>query len=363
MPHIETMYGVTAGANIHSLTGEQIPIFSEPSREIKELLRKLPAGSSVGIESHPDLVNRYTHGDKYFAYSESSISYWQHVEDLAKELKLDVVYLDDIDLTLKASRHMLSADNFAKLSFQTFYGSGPDVPRKDVNDLTRSYDRQAYAHRALGRYAMKVEREQALLRNIAATQPTVVIIRRGHGDMMVVHDESLLDAHGLSVGTYRSEGGISSGIFVDAEPDPNDLGDRILLLRRYNAVTQGRIDPENTPDYIGYWGYRDITVPERGLFELNLDDGVGNTGSIIDTLGDAEITDIEIDDKEIWFTKNYLQSLSDGIAIRDPIYYHLEPDEDSFRGVWVAENQSGPVVMKPFQPKVKLFTPLQLQTS
>jgi len=141
----------------------------------------------------------------------------------------------------------------------------------------------------------------------------------------------------------------------DLETAEQSLEQR-LQIRRHNAITEGRILPFETPQFIGTY---DLELPPRGLFEVYLDSPIAEdgkfSGKIEDTLGTATFTGT-ITKKEIIFTKNYCPDKSSGKASKTEISYIGRFNGVQYEGTYEIRDKNFVLVKKPFQ--LRMFTDL-----
>lgn len=355
MVRIEALYGVSHGAEAVSLLGDRKPLSREPSNEIQQMLHELPQGTSVGIEYHPDVPLVGTTRGAYFP--SESYYYWQQIEKICKQNKLSIVYLDDISLLYKYSKHIERASDLEYLADEVEdreyrkreegYVDEDEWYTTEEN-LISIHDRrrEAYCHRIIGQYILEVKREESMLSHVVSTHPQVVILGQGHSDMLIL-DSSIRDRYNLSIEAYHSE-----------PPDSAEPLRRTLLTRRYTAVTIGRIDSSRIPEYIGYYKYNEDSAPEEGLFEMYIDATGPFQGQVVDCLGDAQFSNGTVTADHVSFRKIYKRN---GVILSKPIVYKGEKRGDEYQGAWIGEKSSGTFVLRAYKPGVQLFEPLVLE--
>ena len=352
MVRIEALYGVVHGAEAISLFGDRKPVFLKPSTEIQQMLHELPQGTSVGIEYHPDLPLVRIAG-AYF--SPETNQYWQQIEAICTQHKLPVIYLDDIALLVNYLKHIVRANDLeylTELTEQREYlkseGEFPDDEGWGTTEenLISIHDRrrEAYCRRVIGQYILEVKREESLLANMVNKRPQVAILGRSHSDMLIL-DPSLTTRHNISVGAYHPE-----------SPDPSELLRRTLLIRRYNAVINGRVNPTGRPDYIGYFLEKGLP-PEAGVFEVYTKKGGGFEGTIMDSLGDAKIVLGRLNADEVAFAKEYIPKQSDPHVSGHTIVYRGTRQGDQYVGEYAIGRYTNMFMMQPFSRNVPIFTP------
>lgn len=354
MVRVEALYGVTHGAEAVSISGRREALSQEPSYEVQQMLHELPQGTSVGIEYHPEIPFIRT-AEWREGFVPETFHYWQEIERMCNENKLSIVYLDDINLVYKYLKHTERASDMEYLAHEIedweylkTEGSHLDEDEWGTTEenLVSIYDyhREAYCREVIAQYILEVEREESMLSQLATKHPQVAILGGGHTDMLML-DPSLTTRHNLSVGAYHG-----------TSPDQSDLLQRTLLIRRYNAVINGRINPTGRPDYIGFFLEHDLP-PEAGVFEVYTKKGGNFTGTIIDSLGDAKIVFGRLNTDEVAFAKVYIPKLSDSRASGHSIVYRGTRQGEQYVGEYAIGRHTNTFKMQSFSRNEPLFNP------
>ncbi len=322
---VERVYGVAHGAAI--AIGREIisPFKSSPGLELRRELRNLPPGTRVGIESSPEFhtpdgkLPKVVVDDATVEFEEAASSYWQDLHAFCSELCLDVVYLENFGLYVKQFEKTVARDKIGREA-QEFQRKNR-VKSQDLNtpegkklrDMAEAY----WAANVEADYVFEVERHDDIVKRIKDACPDVVIVGVSHGDLIALNpnglDESLSPTY-----VYKREFGnvemalhyediVVDSYFVDEEPNPKEIIERELAIRKYNAATQWRINPEEKPDFIGTFM---MPLRNRGLFEVYLDPD-GKTATIIDCLGTARAVITRNDRFGVSFVKTYDLEKSD----------------------------------------------------
>lgn len=321
---LERIYGVTHGGELEVVGLRVSDIFIGPSRQSMRDLLTLPEGSSVGIETCPELEKPFEVRGQPIDVDKSTDFYWQRIKKLCQRKNLEVVYLEDFATYQKYVEKLVEVESlYRRLEGELVLGGLPDKVTQRIYKTQTEADHIFYQ-----------EREEKLLERIQETKPTVVILGRGHTDHLI--KSKGFKKRGIEPKQYLGEEVIWSESFSLAFPEKRYqraesvsplTPDKKLILqkkleeRSYRAVTEGRVMANKTPDYIGTW---DVHVPARGLFEIYLDkkdkSGMG-TGIIENCLGTGKILFSKFENHEVCFLKKYKPQGSSGSAAKDEILY------------------------------------------
>ncbi len=323
---VEKLYGVLHGGT--TLLSE---IEVNPSNELFETLATLPKGARVGVECSPEFFNQSGKErlDQYNAEI-PNLYYWEEVIDICNGLDLDVVFLEDFDAYMK------TVEKLAELY-------------KNSNGADRN-PRVVYRLETEFQYLFEIERERRIFDALAENNPEVAIIGQGHANYLLAHPEEI-KGRGISISQILFEElDVDPNILmlvphaltrVDNNPDieKKDLLERESLMRRYRAITEGRITEGTKPAYVGTW---DLYIPEQGLFELfvNKKEGDQAEGVIEDILGTATFTG-SLNDEDIIFRKEYVYDQSLDVVGPGGIIYIGHKRNGRFEGEYETGGNTG----------------------
>jgi hypothetical protein len=303
---------------------------------LRETIQNLPSGSKVGIEYLPDFTT-----NKPEEYYSKLIRFCNK-----NDLKV-VPLIDPVTVEEAKKHHTLAAD-----------------------ESIGAWER--YIHEVMENYLLEVVNQEKMFKLISEEKPDLVIL--GSVNANILAFDGTQEKYGIwikegnnqneSVEVIgrrgRQERCLLSGI---ANIDRRIYLSRELLVRKYNAITQGRILPAEEPDFIGYW-LDEQNVPEKGLFEIYLMDkdkkkraGIIH-GTIVDTLGNARL-DGAIDKGEIKFTKAYTERLSLGNA-HSQISYSGNRSRGVYKGTYsIKDDPKGEFVLQKFDPQKTILPELK----
>ena len=370
----EKILGVDHGSGLYPLSGGVHELPARPSRNLQREICTIPKGAKIGVEFHPDVEGEQSvflgHRERSFHFS--GVDYWTQVIDICQRAGLDVVYLDDPGLARKAAYFHFQADEGRERMAHDDFSMQMALENEDANGEVEALDRSlkiastmAYVHQVLGDYTLQIERDVTFCKRIAEERPYAVILGRAHGDVFFLKPEVVPEGRelfphpaffGEELKRCRQSGRQK---FCRVEPDPGSVVERELLIRRYNAVTLGRIRPEETPDFIGYWMREGESCPVFGIFEVYKDRG-GNGGLIIDGLGDAKFHGSLDSSGKITFTKKYIPEATSRSAVRKMMIYKGEWHNDHFEGNFGLASGKAPLlphdcfVLYPFSPRLRI---------
>jgi len=285
--------------------------------------------------------------------SPASKYYWRRLIDFCGRHKLRVVYLDDFETFEKVMEKRAEAETYKQRLRSFFERLESERSIYTETNYVREWMEAGYRADVEAEYIFIVGREKKILENIQKTNPSIVVMGKGHGDIIFLNRGSL-ETQGISFGQYLREiaglrneeadpfeGWTISAVmpefdkklpsFITYEgPDPSVVVERELLQRSYNAVTQMRILPERKPDFIGTWFPK---LRSRGLFEVYIEerrDGGGISGTIEDILGTAGFEG-HWNGQKISFKKNYDAQKSQGQS-HYPLFYQGNLENGTIRG-------------------------------
>lgn len=357
---VETLYGVCHGKDI-TTNGRQIAGFElTPGKELISELLALPQNTSVGIEHTPELGKKFE-VDGALLNTYGSL-YWEEIRKICEQKNLNVVYLEDFATYKKYTRELMKQNKLER-NLRDYMESSNQNPT-DIDEDARKLIREAYGASVQAEYVYVVEREQKMLDKIAEQKPQVVILGKGHTDYLMLSPKEFISRK-IPLGKYTIEEGDFAPLQWTQEqphlirnplPDKRELLDRELLIRRYRAVTEGRIMPKGTPSYIRTW---DVVIPARGLFEVYLDKKYAIHGRIEDALGTADFGG-QITKNNATFFKRYNRSKSSNEAAEGYVTYNADGANGLlYMGEFevpstYADDKKMPFVMRKYSETVKL---------
>jgi len=322
---------------LKQLVGVDFDYVTEMSFGLQETIQNLPKGSKVGIEYLPDFTTNKP--EKYYS----------RLIRLCKKRDLEVVPLIDPSTIEEAAKHHTLATD----------GS---IGARGV-----------YMHGVMERYLLEVVNQEKIFKMISEVKLDLAILDKFNANILTSDGAQEKYKIWIKEGNCQNEsievmdkdGGrlerfLFSGI---ANIDRRRYLSRKLLVRKYNVITQGRINPEWTPDFIGYW-LDESNVPEEGLFEIYLWDqdkkrraGIIH-GTILDTLGDAAM--IGAIGGGIMFTKTYNEQRSID-NVHGVIGYSGNRSRRGFKGIFSTKNASleGKFVLQRFDSQKPILSELK----
>lgn len=352
---IEKAVGVSHGGCLQSNFYEPFrrEVYVSPSDGLSKELSNLPKGSVVGIEHHPRMEEKFIVDGMKYGSDRSSLEYWRQIEKLCNKNDLKIVYLEDVETYEKYVKEEALVGDLINGQETLEYEYLSEIPyyrrrgkRTEGKIITAEFHknldkfiRDTYKHEIIRDYIHRVEREEQIFKNIAKTNPAVVILGQEHTKTLIRNKTSLCDDLGIEIRDYKFE------IFREFDnkfqeyisTDLVDYQDGIVsspemesTKRKYLAISKGEIIPNGKPDYVGSW--EEEIIP-KGLFEIYIKSRNGDnfSGIIEDVLGTAEISGT-ITDEKISFSKKYIQSESAEEAAQSEILYEAEKKSDRYIG-------------------------------
>lgn len=332
------------------IPNSDIPV--APSRELMRDLLDLPRGSTVGIEFSQQFQEPFDVDDIEINAGLESNFYWRRIIRTCNIKKLNIVYLEDFDTYKKYVRKLLETKTLEQQGWDLY----ADNPEFFKTGQAKQLAAQHYMSETESQYIFVVEREAKILDKIRETNPTVVIIGKGHTDYLT---QNTSDDNPLSNVEYTREVVFQTPWHwpedlqlpyerahkdYKGEIDPAILLERELLVRKYRAIKEKRITEGFKPDFVGTW---DLDLPARGLFEVFVE-GSRFGGRIEDTLGTA-VFEGTINDTEVSFVKGYDPEKSSPEATPKPVRYAGNLVHGQYEGQYEVANTriSGSFTLKP----------------
>lgn len=384
---IDRLYGAMHATSVNFNGLMESEVMLRPSPLLLEELARLPSGTLVGVEEltpeeRKELEHLVINGKK-ISVSEGTTIYWQKIIEHCQKHGLEICYLEDMSSWIECIQQGRQLIRLRE-----------KIRKQQDEEKRKALLPQAYALSIRADYGFAVEREQRLLQRIAQMRPKVVLLGRGHTDVLwelpelaLAHNlkfksyaaEDLPDMSGVkgrllrilgnsqsysreSAEKYLSEGIEPNRFSATAYPLIANVAERESLERRHRALKTGRIVLGRTPDFLGYVsdetfksshqelkaaiaghnpdfiGTWDTGVPLRGLFELFIikrkDDSI--TGIIEDTVGSATFFGEIRDGNDGWikFHKRYTQTARFVGSRVEHINYYGEKKDGTFHGTF-----------------------------
>lgn len=333
MADVERLYGV-----VHGSSGEMFGVriydtLVAPSRDLMADILTLPQGSTVGIETCPELEGQLIYQGESFMIPEPDRFYWGRIKRLCERRGVKFEYLEDFETYKKYLDKVLEGN--------ALYDQLRSAQMTDNEEEASKLFPLIYANEVKRDYIHLFDREEAIFKRIEATKPTIAIIGRGHSDPYL-QDDNFVNGR-FVVGEYRAETVFHEPWHWNSgeprydraelshlrEPMDRVIVERELVARRYRTVTEGRVMAEGRPDYIGTWEPR---IPAQGLFEIYLNPD-GQTGRIEDGLGTASFEGKIWDGEVAGFGKRYAKD-SDRRGEDASIVYEARFQNGEFVGLY-----------------------------
>jgi len=321
---VERLYGVEHGISMQMAGVRISESLVAPSKGLLRDLLSQPQGTKVGIEFTPEFTSPFQIDEVEIKSSPSAYFYWRRIIRACQMRKLDIVYLEDFPTYKRFTRKLMEATAYDQILFQNFLKDDSFLD----NEKGKELERKKYIAEVEKDYIFVVEREEKILERIAQTQPNIVILGKGHTDYLI-QNKKIPASMGISVDSYQTED-VSpipwhwerqqpferAFLRPEPKPDANILKERELIMRKYRALTDGKVIVDGKPDFVGTW---DLNCLPRGLFEMYVE-GKNFSGIIEDTLGTASFAG-QIGEDGIMFAKNYDLNKSAQEASKHTIVY------------------------------------------
>ncbi len=367
---VERLFGVIESLSI-SLGPFGTSVALKPSKELLGEIKKLPKGTKIGIErfspQEKKKLDRFRVRGVRVEPSGASKEYWGEIEEACRLNRLDITYLDDVELWKDFARYNVRAT-------AERLGS--------LRDSTEKSLRRNYAYGTEGNYIYVCGRELPFLERIRKSGVRIAIIGRGHSEYFWNNPEFPL-TYGVKFKSYGAE----------SSPDPNHLRgkfeelisyegatekevsealrkelpqnqleynpkidqqilwEHISAERRYRALKENRVTNEKEPDFIGTW---DTAIPAKGLFEMFVSETNGQsiTGTIEDTLGTSTFDGV-LKGEIFTFDKEYDEEAHLQGTLTGKISYQSVRDGNKFKGKFEHEKRKRDFEIEPVSKRAK----------
>ncbi|RLE39644.1 hypothetical protein DRJ17_00415 [Candidatus Woesearchaeota archaeon] len=269
------LFGVVHGGYIVNLLSGKIEIDLEPSSELEEKLKQIPAGTRVGIEnlSPEDWIEvkanlmAICHDNSFRVAYLSSTRYWDRIAQICTASGHRIIWLEDKTTWLKYVQTIIEVRKIIEKYSELDY----DLSQRDHYKKLVELNEKLYRAQINSDRIHLIERDDAILRNIVAAEVQTVIAGIGHTDAWMLNQKEIKEEYGIEFGQYSTDIVVDSKFilrFIDeAIPDLNVAYDFISLRKAINFLERGRFSDEE-PDLVGTW---DVTKPSSGYFELFID--------------------------------------------------------------------------------------------
>lgn len=340
---VERLYGVIPECSIASFDFYIPNKGVKPSPELLADLKSLSPGTTVGIECFdPNVIGKdgLEINGKKVRIENQGRDYWKKIMQACHSARLNVAFLDDPEILRgRAEKLTICEDLMEKSVGIRTYSSAYYMDSEE-----RALFEALYGARVEAEFIKEAKKTETIARRIQQYQPQRVILSQKHADCLAADWTSLAESH-LKIANYKIERVDTS---IDARfsprllpaylsfgsgPNPRNLLDRKLLIRAHQAITEGRILPDQEPDFIGTW---EVNCRPRGLFEVYSDhDLLKETGATVGLIEDSFGTAIfrgEISEDYISFVKKYIHVVSAPEAAKGDISYEAIRKNGRYEG-------------------------------
>ncbi len=276
--------------------------------------KKLPQGTKVGLEYHPDFTKPFTVDGHKFQPNTAVQQYWDNIIAACDDKQ--IIPLDDPDIYREYSRSLLEED--ARKKQLSHYR----LEKGATKEGQRERREALYRAQVTSDYIFEIKREEGIFNQIGIWQPQVVILGGAHADYVALRQEEIKKRFGISVKQFSKEDipterpvftfddlannrrkvqRVTAYLLDEVSPDPAVLLRREAVIRRHRAATEGKIIEGGRPAFVGTW---DLQTPSHGLFEIYPEGNNGFSGRIEDGFGTAVFKG-NIDGNRIAFRKYY----------------------------------------------------------
>ncbi|VVB81987.1 Uncharacterised protein [uncultured archaeon] len=333
---VQKLFGIRETARVES-RNSSYTITLRPSDGLVKILAGLPKGSLVGIGD----ASCWDH----MIHDTTPLPCYEYLRNRVNNVSF--VYLDDLAFFAE-SREQLNLERI-KTGMKTFK---PDS----------GLDREIYECQVNASYADFIAPNAHVLGRIKETEPLVVVVNKPRADLFWFKPE-YARLFGVSFNSYSSEElpkfeqdaliNVAENFrflpanVLSAEPakNPKILAYFNSLVRQKKAIDEKRIS-DCKPDFMGTF---DLSVPERGLFELHVKKRNRTCweGTIEDAIGSATFVGF-FDKKKAEFTRHYDAS---AVLLGAPfgnIAHRAYREGDKYVGTFVHPDVKGCFEMKEF---------------
>jgi len=324
------LFGVVHGGREIGFFSEGREIYLDPTHELEERLRQIPANSRVGIESlspedwHEvrDNLGKLCWENREHGLGvgyQTSDEYWDKIVRICESCDHTVVWIDDKDAWLRYNLALIAFGK-TKAKYNDLYLEEGESKRDYYIKLV-ALNEELYRAQIGSDRIFLIERDEAILRNIASQEVAAVVAGICHTDSWVLNKDEIGRKYGIRFGRYSTENiagprSLLLKFTEDATPDPTLVYDFASLGKALSLLERGTFS-DKMPDWVGTW---DVFEPSRGYFEVFVEEQNGRTlrGKIEDSLG-AAVFEGTITPRSARFTKFYGDSTQD--AIKSGITY------------------------------------------
>lgn len=342
---IERLYGVVPECSISSFDFYIPDKGVKPSPELLADLKSLSPGTTVGIECFdPNAIGKdeLEINGKKISIINYGKAYWKKIMQACHSARLNVAFLDDPEILREWAEKSTICEDLMEKSV----GIRTRSSAYYMDPEERSLFEANYKVNVEAEFIKEAKKTEVIAQRILQYQPKRVILSQKHADCLVADWTSLAESP-LKIANYQIERVDTSinarfsprllpaYLSFGSGPNPKNLLDRKLLVRAHNAVTKGRILPDQEPDFIGTW---DVNCRPRGLFEVYVDHDlskkIGSTAGFIEDSYGTAIFRVrgERSEDHISFVKEYIHTESAPEAANGEISYEAICKDGRYEG-------------------------------
>lgn len=305
------LVGVTHGLSLTSFFGYSKDVDLYPSCGIIDYISNLPKKSKIGIEwlSKNDWneVN-YIMREKTGGYFKTS-SYWDSLIEKIELIGHEMVFLEDKDLIKK----IIDAQKELQKANQHELFREEDESSKEYSLKLINHNEEIHKADINCRKIHEIERDNSILKKSLENNLDLAIVGVGHSDSWIYEERKRFEEYHIDKPELPEKRIFNMKFIENAEPNLEHIIENKNLVRLINLQKIGRLETNKEPDYIGTFSH---THASKNYFEVYLDDK--NSGTIIDSLGEANITGKFLEN-EVEFIKKY--TLAESRALKGNINY------------------------------------------
>lgn len=320
------------GSNSEDEPDYMLEVAAKPSHELLEKIAGLPRGARVAVDEHSPTDTKRISGVRAgdITIQCEPDKYWEHIIEICRMGCMEVVYLQDADLTL----HNAAIANRQE-ALNTVLEEQPD---------NESLQRASYVNTTAYRYFSTVKRLDSMLSRISKAEPAVSVLSYDYANSAFMFREELFSryyresfphewvdrmaAHAKNVKSYTPDALMR---FCNEHIPNNDLVSHFVpsedtldyrgIGRAYKGATEHRIT-DGKPHFMGNFDWEEMP------FEIFVTGKIGN------------VYRIRIEDIDGTY-RGWLARDGEGIEIHARVPY-FQPDEKT---VFYVASPSSPGVL------------------
>jgi hypothetical protein len=181
---------------------KEIDLF--PTSELLKRIEQFPAKTKVGFEhfSQEDLaeiinnLEELCQANRFGVTYQDSGRYWKYISAHCKSYGHDILWLEDKGTWLK---HSLALVELEKIKLKDLCREDGESDRDYFKKLVALNEEKHKAQVNLDRIFL-LERDEAMLRNIASQGAQVVVAGKGHTDAWVLNKDEIKSKYGIEFG-------------------------------------------------------------------------------------------------------------------------------------------------------------------